>query len=449
MHINFHTSAREIAMKNLLAMLCIASIPFNTAIADDLMEIYQQAVQNDPEFKISDINQSAAGEIKSQSIAQMLPKVGLSASSAWNRLNNEKQSFLGTGLQHYLDNLLSVNITQPVFNWGHWVQLNQSENKIAQAEAQFQAKQQDLMTRTVEAYFNVLAARDNLEFIVAEKRAIEKQLEQAKQRFDVGIIAITDVYEAQAGFDRAHAAVIEAENQLDNRKEALREIIGDNEANLKKLPEDIPLTPPTPTDIAAWTNTAESNNFSIVAQVNQAEFIRKNIELQESKHLPTLDIVAQYRQSDNGNQFGFRGDNESVGLQFNLPLYEGGGIVSRTRQAQFEYEAAKEELTKVKRSVTRGVKDSFRGVMSSIDQVKALKSNTESGQLAVEAAEAGLEVGTRTMVDLLAIQRNLYKAKSDYAQGRYNYLINGVKLKQAAGSLSDQDLMQINTYLSN
>jgi outer membrane protein len=130
-------------------------------------------------------------------------------------------------------------------------------------------------------------------------------------------------------------------------------------------------------------------------------------------------------------------------------LYEGGGIVSRTRQAQFEYEAAKEELTKVKRSVTRGVKDSFRGVMSSIDQVKALKSNTESGQLAVEAAEAGLEVGTRTMVDLLAIQRNLYKAKSDYAQGRYNYLINGVKLKQAAGSLSDQDLMQINTYLSN
>ena len=449
MHINFHTSAREIAMKNLLAMLCVASIPFNTAVADDLMEIYQQAVQNDPEFKISDINQSAAGEIKSQSIAQMLPKVGVSASSTWNRLNNEKASFLGSGLQHYLDNALSVNLTQPVFNWGHWVQLDQSDNKIAQAEAQFQAKQQGLMTRTVEAYFNVLAAQDNLEFIVAEKRAIEKQLEQAKQRFDVGIIAITDVYEAQAGFDRAHAAVIEAENQLDNRKEALREIIGNNEANLKKLPEDIPLSPPSPIDIAAWTNTAESNNFSIVAQVNQAEFIRKNIELQQSKHLPTVDIVAQYRQSDNGNQFGFRGDNESVGLQFNLPLFEGGGTVSRTRQAQFEYEAAKEELTKVKRSVTRGVKDSFRGVISSIDQVKALKSNTESGQLAVEAAEAGLEVGTRTMVDLLAIQRNLYKAKSDYAQGRYNYLINGVKLKQAAGSLSDQDLMQINAYLRN
>ncbi|PPD32222.1 MAG: channel protein TolC [Methylomonas sp.] len=449
MQIIFHTSAREIAMKNLLAMLFMASIPYNTAFADDLMEIYQQALQNDPEFKISDINQSAAGEIKSQSIAQMLPKVGVSASSTWNRLNNEKQSFLGTGLQHYLDNLLSVNITQPVFNWGHWIQLDQSENKIAQAEAQFQAKQQDLMTRTVEAYFNVLAAQDNLEFIVAEKKAIEKQLEQAKQRFDVGIIAITDVYEAQAGFDRAHAAVIEAENQLDNRKEALREIIGNNEANLKKLPEDIPLSPPAPADIAAWSNTAESNNFSIVAQVNQAEFIRKNIELQQSKHLPTLDIVAQYRQSDNGNQFGFRGDNESVGLQFNLPLYEGGGIVSRTRQAQFEYEAAKEELTKVKRSVIRGVKDAFRGVLSSIDQVKALKSNTESGQLAVEAAEAGLEVGTRTMVDLLAIQRNLFKAKSDYAQGRYNYLINGVKLKQAAGSLSDQDLLQINEYLRN
>ncbi|MCQ8104607.1 TolC family outer membrane protein [Methylomonas sp. SURF-2] len=436
-------------MTRTLATLILASIPLKFAYAEDLMEIYRLAVQNDPEIKISDINQLATGEIKSQSIAQMLPKLGLSAGSTWNRLNNEKQSFLGTGLQHYLDNLLTVNLTQPVFNWSHWVQLDQADNKIAQAEAQFQAKQQELMTRTVEAYFNVLAAKDNLEFVMAEKTAIEKQLEQAKQRFDVGIIAITDVYEAQAGFDRAMAAVIEAENLLDNRKEALREIIGDNVVDLKKLPEDIPLSPPNPADISAWANTAESNNFSIVAQVNQAEFIRKNIELQQSKHLPTLDIVAQYRQSDNGNQFGFRGDNESVGLQFNLPLFEGGGTVSRTRQAEFEYEAAKEELTKVKRGVTRGVKDAYRGVLSSIDQVKALKSTTASGQLAVEAAEAGLEVGTRTMVDVLAIQRNLYKAKSDYAQGRYNYLINGVKLKQTAGSLSEQDLLQINEYLKN
>jgi len=438
-------------MIRLLAALWLASMPFEAALAEDLMEIYRLAVQNDPEFKISDINQAVAGEFKSQSIAQMLPNLSFTASSERNRLANYKTEFsiMGAGLQHYWDHALGISLKQPVFNWGHWVQLDQSENKIAQAEAEFQAKQQGLMTRTVEAYFNVLAAQDNLDFIVAEKNSIEKQLEQAKQRFDVGIIAITDVYEAQAAFDRAQAAVIEAENQLDNSKERLREIIGDNPATLKKLAEEIPLSQPSPQDISAWANSAESNNFSIVAQFNQAEFIRKNIELQESKHLPTLDIVAQYYQQDNGNQFGFRGDNESFGVQVNLPIFEGGGTVSRTRQAQQEYEIAKEELIKVKRGVNREVKDAYRGVLASINQVKALKTTTESGELAVEAAEAGLEVGTRTMVDVLAIQRNLYKALSDYARSRYDYLINGIKLKQASGSLTEQDLLQINEYLRN
>jgi outer membrane protein len=272
-------------------------------------------------------------------------------------------------------------------------------------------------------------------------------LEQAKQRFEVGIIAITDVYEAQAGYDRALAAVIEAENQLDNRKEGLREIVGNNPANLEKLAKDIPLTPPAPEDIGAWANSAESNNFSIVAQFNQAELSRKNIELQQSKHLPTLDVVGEFRQADDGSQFGFRGDRENYGLQLNLPLFTGGGTVSRTRQAQSEYEAAKEELIKVKRAVTREVKDAYRGTVSSINQVKALGTTTKSAELAVEAAEAGFEVGTRTMVDVLAIQRNLYKVKSDYARSRYDYLINGIKLKNAAGSLSELDLQQINRYL--
>lgn len=436
-------------MIKLLATLWLGLAPFQTAFADDLIEVYQLAMQNDPEYKISDINQLASSEIKSQSIAQMLPSIGMSAGSNRNRLENTKSGFsvLGQGLQHYWDNSLAFNLNQPVFNWSHWVQLDQSDNKIAQAEAQFQAKQQALMTRTAEAYFNVLASQDNLTFILAEKNAIEKQLEQAKQRFDVGIIAITDVYEAQAAFDRAHAAVIEAERLLDNSKEALREIIGDNPVELKTLAGEIPLSSPVPEDISAWVNTAENNNFSIVAQFNQAEFVRKNIELQESQHLPTLDIVAQYRQADNGNSFGFRGNNESIGLQFNLPIYEGGGVMSRTRQAQYEYEAAKEELIKVKRSVNRSVKDAYRGLLSSINQVKALKSTTESGALAVEAAEAGLEVGTRTMVDVLAIQRNLYRVKSEYARSRYDYLINGIKLKEAAGSLGEEDLLMVNQYL--
>jgi outer membrane protein len=434
-------------MTKLLFTFLVALIPAKTAFSQDLLETYQLAKANDPEFKSSDINKLATAEIKSQSIAQMLPNISFNANSSRNRL--ESTSFLGTTLQHYWDHKLGFNLKQPVFHWDHWIQLDQADNKIAQAEAQFQAKQQSLIRRTAEAYFNILAAQDNLEFATAEKKSIEKQLEQAKQRFDVGIIAITDVYEAQAGFDRANASEIEAQNQLDNSKEALREIIGENAADLNGLQTQIPLSPPAPEDLASWSDSAENNNFSIVAQINQAEYVRKNVDLQQSKHLPTLDIVAQYGEEDNGNRYGLRGDNESVTLQLNLPLFEGGGTVSRSRQAAHEYEAAKEDLIKVKRSINRGVKDAFRGVVSSISRVKALDATSKSAEMAVEAAEAGFEVGTRTMVDVLTEQRNLYKAKSDYARSRYDYLINGIKLKEAAGSLGEPDLEQINQYLRN
>lgn len=432
-----------------MATLMLASMALTPAYAEDLLQIYHLALENDPTYKSSNINQSAVSEVRSQSIAQMLPKLDFSASSNRNRLQNEKQSFLGVGLQHYWDHTLGINLVQPVFNWGHWIQLDQSDNQIAQAEAQFQAQQQNLISRTVQAYFNILAAQDDLSFKKAEKKAIEKQLEQAKQRFEVGLVAITDVYEAQAAFDNANANVIEAENQVDNSKELLREIIGEHAADLKGLRAEIPLAMPVPEDISAWVNTAESNNFTIVAQINQTELIRKSIDLQQSKHLPTLDLVAQYREQDNGNQFGFRGDNQSFGLQVNVPLFAGGGISSRTRQAEFEYEAAKEDLVKVRRNVDRTVKDSYRAIITSINRISALDANTKSAEKALEAAEAGFEVGTRTMVDLLEVQRNLYKAKSDYARSRYDYLINGVRLKEASGSLSEVDIQQINDYLSS
>ncbi|OQW70391.1 MAG: channel protein TolC [Proteobacteria bacterium ST_bin11] len=432
-------------MTKLLLAFLVALIWGSPAFCQDLLETYQLAKANDPEFKSSDINKLATAEIKSQSIAQMLPNLSFSANSTRSQATS---SFLGRSVeQEFWDHKLGFTLKQPVFHWDHWVQLDQADNKIAQAEAQFQAKQQNLMRRTAEAYFNILAAQDNLEFANSEKKSIEKQLEQAKQRFDVGIIAITDVYEAQAGYDRALASEIEAQNLLDNSKEALREIIGENAADLSGLQPQIPLSPPAPEDLSSWSNAAESNNFSIVAQINQAEFIRKSVELQQSKHLPTFDIIAQYNDTDTTNLFGLRGDNQSVGLQMNLPLYEGGGTLSRSRQAAYEYEAAKEDLIKVKRSINRGVKDAFRGVVSSISRVNALEATSKSAAMAVEAAEAGFEVGTRTMVDVLAEQRNLFRAKSDHARSRYDYLINGIKLKEAAGSLNEEDLQQINQYL--
>ncbi|WP_235185984.1 TolC family outer membrane protein [Methylomarinum vadi] len=437
---------RVFKLKLTAALLIVCAV--QPGVAQDLIETYRLALENDPEIKSAYYNQFSTGEIKSQSIAQMLPNISLQAASSRNRLFNKKVTFQGAGKQEYWNQILTINFRQPVFNWGHWIQLSQSDNRIAQAEAEYQAQYLALIVKTTEAYFDILAAQDNLEFTIAEQKAIEKQLEQAKQRFEVGLIAITDVYEAQAAYDQARANEIDAVNQLDDAKESLRELIGENEADLNPLHKKIILNKPEPADIASWTESAANSNFTIVAQLNQAEVARKEIQLQQSGHLPTLDIVANYNVQDNNSRFGLRGDYQAVGLELNLPLFEGGGTYSRAEQAHYDYQRAKEDLIKVKRSVTRQVRNAYRGVLASLSRVHALAATVKSSESALEATEAGFEVGTRTMVDVLAEQRNLYRSKRDYARSRYDYLINGIKLKEAAGSLSEEDIQQVNQFLT-
>ena len=419
----------------------------HTANSQNLVETFQLAVKNNPQLKQAYLTQFSVGETKSQSIANMLPTISVTGKSSRERINNKKANFQGSGVQNYWNHGFTINFSQPVFHWDHWVTLSQSNNRIAQTEAEYQAEYQSLIVKTTEAYFNILSAEDNLAFTLSEQKAIERQLEQAKQRFEVGLIAITDVYEAQAGFDQATANQIEAENLLDDNKEALRELIGENEAKLIQLGKNLNFLPPNPNDIKKWTEIAETNNLSIIAALNQAEVSRKDISIQQSAHLPTLDIIANYNAQDVNSTFGLRGDTQSVGLQVNIPIFQGGGISSRAKQAQFNYQIAKENLTATKRQVKRQLRNAFRDVISSLSRVKALKAAVASSESALEASEAGFEVGTRTMIDVLAEQRNLYRAKRDYSRSRYDYLINGVKLKQAASSLSEQDLDLINQYL--
>lgn len=417
------------------------------------METYELGLQNDPVLKEALANQLSTGELKDQSIARFLPNLSATGTSSRDWLHNRKAkkgafTFQGAQVnQEYWNHRFDLNLAQPLFHWEHWIQLSQSDNQIAQAEAAYQAELQNLMVKISEAYFNVLSAQDNLDFTVAEKDAIGRQLEQAKQRFEVGLVAVTDVHEAQAAFDQASAAEIEAINNLDNQKEALREIIGDTEALLNPLGEKLPLARPEPADITKWSDSAEMNNFSIISALNEAEVFRKSVDLQRSGHLPQLDLVASYGVSDVNSSFGFRGDTQSVGVQLNVPLFEGGAVNSRTRQASYDYEAAKERLIATKRAVKRQVKDAFRGVMSSIGQVEALKTTVVSAESALEATEAGHEVGTRTMVEVLSEQRNLYRVKRDYARSRYDYLINSIRLKQAASTLTIDDLEQVNRLL--
>lgn len=417
------------------------------AYAQDLLEIYELALENDPDLKQSYASQLAIGESKDQSVANFLPNVSATGISNMNRLVNKRSTYQGTGVQNYVDNNYTLNLTQPLFHWEHWIQLSQSDNQIAQAEADYQAELQKLMVKITEAYFNVLSAEDNLEFSRSEKQAIARQLEQAKQRFGVGLIDITESHQAQAAFDRAIADEIEASNNVNNQKDALMAIIGEQNIMLSNLGETIPLARPEPDDITAWSDSAEIGNFSIISAFNQMEFSRKAIDLQRNGHLPKLDMVASLGEYDTNSQFGLRGSQEIIGLRLNVPLFEGGAVNSRTRQASYKYEQAKENLIAAKRTVKRQVKDAYRGIATSISRVEALKVAVSSAEISLEATEAGFEVGVRTLVDVLDEQRNLYRAKRDYSRTRYDYLLNTVKLKQASSSLSKEDLEQINRLL--
>jgi outer membrane protein len=423
------------------------------AKAENLMASYARALENDPTMKQAEAKRLSIKESRKQGLAQFFPTVSVVGNSGreWrhNRIADLRNLFPPS--QEYWNHSFSLNLTQPLFHWDHWVQLSQTDNQIAQAEAAYQAELQNLMVRTSEAYFNVLAAQDNLDFTGAEKSAITKQLEQAKARFEVGVIPITDVYEAQAAYDQTVANELDAANSLDNQKEALREIIGSGESSsgqeLTPLGERLPLIKPIPDNIAEWDSTAETGNLAIVAALNQTEVAHKAIDIQRSGHLPKLDLVGSYGVSENGSAFGPRGDTQNIGVQINVPIFEGGAVSSRTRQATYDYQAAKENLNVIKRAVKRQVNNSFRGILTNISRVAALQAAVKSSASALEAAEAGFEVGIRTTVDVLEQQRNLYHAKRDLSRARYDYLINSIKLKQAASNLTETDLEQINRLL--
>jgi outer membrane protein len=430
-----------------LLVFCAANAPVINA--QNLVEAYQLAFKNDHQLKASYYTQFAVAETKNQSIAQMLPTLSLSGKGSFNRLDNSASNFQGSGVQNYWDYGFTLNLSQPIFHWDHWIQLDQSDNRTAQAEAEYESDHQDLIALTTETYFDILSAQDSLTFAIAEQRAIARQLEQAKQRYDVGLVAITDVLEAQAAFDEARADQIQAENELYDRKEALLEIIGDADVNLAKLSKPINFTPPKPNDIKEWERNAETRNLKIIASLNKAEIIRKDVSIQNAGHMPTLDAVASYGMQSTTSSFSLKGDTQNVGLQLNVPLFQGGLVTSKTQQSQFNLQAAKEELLGTKRKVKRQVRDAFRDVTSSISRVYALKAAVASAESALEATEAGFSVGTRTMVDVLAEQRNLYRSKRDHSRSLYDYLINGVKLKQATSSLTEKDLALIDQYLES
>nr|MDJ0864081.1 TolC family outer membrane protein [Gammaproteobacteria bacterium] len=406
----------------------------------------------------------ATREVKPQAIAQLLPFISLDANTIYN---NDHRSFergtnlSGASLQQaagtqrfdtYNSRGYSLNLNQPVFRLDRWIQLSQAKSTINQSNADLDAEFQDLIIRTSEAYFNVLRAEDNVVFTKSTRRAFKQQLVQAEQRFEVGLIAITDVEEAKAGFDIANTAVIEAENALDTSREDLRAIIGEYIVQIHTLGEQMPLVTPEPNNIDQWTETALGQNRNVAAASYRAETARKEIRrVQADGHLPTLDFVAgrDYTSSSRQSRGGSRNKtrNDFVGLQFNVPLFQGGAIVSQTREARQDYKGALDNLEQARRLAQRNARTFFRNVVDSISRVKSLNQQTISSRKAQEAIEAGFQVGTRTSVDVLDAQRNTNESIRDFKSARYDYVISILNLKEAAGTLSPDDVALVNGWL--
>ncbi len=425
------------------------------ASAEDLIQIYDLAVRSDPTLREAEQTLYATRETKPQTRALLLPSLDLTAGTRYQQDTTSGSSIFGSSMSGgsrrndtYDSRSLTASITQSVYNRADWIRLGQANDTIAQVEAEYKASRIDLMVRTTRAYFDVLRAADAVRVVEALQRANERQLEQSRQRFEVGLIAITDVNESQAAYDRSRADVITAKNDLNNQWEALRRIIGPVSVPLARLGARLPLTAPQPNDINAWAMAAIKNNYDVIAAREASRSAKKQIEIERSGHFPSLDLQAGYDLARTGAEFGTDRDTGFVGLTMRLPLYQGGSVTSRTRQAGHNFRAAQNRFDQVRRQVLNAAKDAFRGVISSISDVQARQAAVVSARSALESTQAGLEVGTRTQVDVLNAQQGLFQAEFDYLNSRYHYIINGVLLHQATSTLSRDVLVKSNAWLN-
>lgn len=457
--------------KSISFIVAVAATPQAT-LAASLLEVYQQALQSDPLIHEAEARRMATYEAVPQARGLLLPQ--LRAGGSWaSGSNTAKQGFQQEVAPDVVEFRVvdtksdfesfgwNAELRQTIFRWDQMVNLKQANKRVAKAEIDFEAAQQDLIVRVVNRYFAVLGAEDRLTSIHADRLAIARQLEQAKQRFEVGLIAITDVQESQAAYDQSVASEIQAKRELATARELLREITGEYIPTLSAPGEEFPLLSPNPAAEGNWIDLAMDQNLALVSSRFDEEIARDEISLRRTGHYPTVDLVANYDTSDGDitdlRIGGFPSPNptfptdntrDSISIQFNVPLFEGGATSSRVREAVYLHRASREQLQRVARETERQTRDAYLGVLSEISRVNALGQAVESSRTALEATQAGFEVGTRTIVDVLNSQRSLYGAITNYYNSRYTYIGNVLALKLAAGTLQVQDLEDIDRHLA-
>ena len=440
--------------KYLIALLLFVS---GYVAPDSLLDIYNDALENDPQYKSAEFSYLSGKEIKVQGRAALLPNVTLSAQTNWNEYYQ-----LGELQNEYNNFSTAARITQPLIRLDSWFKYRQSKFLTDAAEADFAYSQQTLIVRTAELYFGVLRAIDNLNAARSEERAIKKQLDQAHQRYEVGLSAITEVQEAQLAYDLSLTAKIRSEGAVYTANESLNALVGREIVSLDGLVNDLNVSNPVPNSKEEWTKQAIENNFRLKAATLRKFASKNNARSVASNHLPKIDIVGTKIESET-NQYTFDGINtgglfnitipdetqrDTYSLQLSMPIFQGGAVISRTKQAYAESNKSSEDALFTERSVIQDVRSQYSSVVTLVANLKAQRQAVISATSALEATKVGYEVGTRNIVDLLQAEKNLYSAEKDLSNAKYDYLITTLRLHLAAGTLSPENLIEINNLLS-
>jgi outer membrane protein len=434
-----------------LAVYAVFSATFlaapSLASANELLRVYDLAAQNDTQLRAASAARDAGLQALPAARGALLPQLNATGEYGYQ---DQEQVISGSPprISHGTSTSYGANLTQTLFNREQWLRLRQADDRAALAQAQYRSAVQNLALRSTEAYFNVLAAADNLRFANAENQAIERQLELAKKRFEVGLSAITDVQEAQARYDLTVALTIEAEQALASAREALSEITGPAQLTIQPLKEEFPLQGPDPDSVTDWLKAASESNLDLLAAEINSQIAGKDVNISGSRHWPTVTAQGSYQNSESPSFFG-ETESSQVGVGVNVPIFSGGITQANVSAARSTHEQRLAELEGTRRQVERRTRDAYQGVIAGVSRVKARKQAVLSNTTALEAAEVGLEVGARTAVDVLNAQRELYSAQRDYARARYDYLLNILRLKSAAGQLSQKDLIEIDSLLAS
>ena len=438
------------AGKAAIAVCMLAMV--QPVFAEDLMDVYHKAMQNDPQILGAGYVHSAASESVNEARGRLLPQLGFEFSRSSNdqEIKQSDNPLYQQGKSKYYTNDYSLTLTQPLFDWALYNSYEQAKADVQRADAEFASKKQDAILRIAERYLEALAAADEVGLAEAEKAAVQKLLQLVEARMNGGIARRTELYDAQARYANVETDEISALSNQDDKLQALVEMVGELSGDLARLKSDIELVQPEPHEPESWMQAALKQNPRVVLQRRALDVSRREISIQKSGHFPTLSLTARLNNRDTGGTV-FGGGNEvetgDVQLRVSVPIFQGGVVNSRTRRAQQLHQKARQDMTETQRAVQRAARAAYHGVIHSISKVHAAAKSVSSNELALQLKQRGYQSGIYPSLDVLDAERDTYGAKRDHARARYEFLLNSLRLKHAVGTLSETDIEGVNAWL--